>query len=415
MKKPRLLVTTSTLPLFEGDSTPRFVLDLASGLRDHYDITILAPAAPGTALEEYFHGVRVVRYRYAPLRSLEKLASSGGMLPLLKSNPACWLLVPLLVLGLYRATRQQLKSGGFICVHCHWLLPQGIVQALLFRRASDPPFVITCHGSDVFGLNHPIVLPLKRIALRRANAVTVVSNAVKAFLVDKAGSDIDQERIRVVSMGVDLDRFDPSLRDDDWPERYGLTRPVILFVGRLSAVKGTTYLLEALAMEPLRSSTASLAIVGDGPLRATLSAEIEALGIANRVRFLGALDHTQLPVVYASADIFCAPSVEIAGQSREGLPTVLCEAAGSGLAVVASQVGGIPEVVRDGVTGILVESGDSLALARALYNLVDDVGRRATMGQVAHEEIRHFGWDQVSDRFHEVIGQAIAKSTEEVS
>lgn len=405
MRKPKLLVTTSTLPRFAGDSTPRFVLDLALGLREHYDITILAPAGPASALEEDIDGVRVVRYRYAPLRSLEKLASSGGMLPLLRSNPAWWLLVPLLVLGLYRATRRLIRNGDFACVHCHWLVPQGIVQAFISGQAGTPPFVITCHGSDVFGLNHPVALKLKRFALRRASAVTVVSNAVRTFLLDKVGEAVNQENIYIASMGVDLDRFDPGLRNENWPEGCGLTRPVILFVGRLVAAKGVTHLLQALAMEPLRSTAASLAIAGDGPLRGDLAAEAERLGIAHRVSFLGALDHSRLPEVYASADIFCVPSVELEGQSREGLPTVLCEAAGSGLAAVASRVGGISEVVHDGETGLLVSAGDSEALSRALSQLAGDTARRAKMGQVAREKSVNFSWAKVSDRFLEVFRQ----------
>lgn len=413
MKKPQLLVTTSTLPRFEGDSTPRFVLDLALALRDRYDITILAPASPDTVLEENLHGIRVVRYRYAPLRSLEKLASSSGMLPLLRSNPVWWFLVPLLILGLYRATRRLIRKGNFVCVHCHWLIPQGIVQAFISGRTGNPPFVITCHGSDVFGLNHPVLLTLKRFALRRASAVTVVSNAVKAFLMEKVGPVLGEEHVCLASMGVDLDRFDPGRRNEDWPRRCGLKRPVILFVGRLVAVKGVTHLLRALAMDPLRSTGASLAIVGDGPLRGDLVAEAETLGIADQVRFLGALDHDQLPEVYASADIFCAPSVEIEGQSREGLPTVLCEAAGSGLATVASRVGGIPEVVRDGDTGLLVLAGDSEALSRALYDLVHETSRRAAMGRAAHGEIRNFSWEKIGDRFVEVFDQAHGMSAGE--
>lgn len=413
MRKPKLLVTTSTLPRFEGDSTPRFVLDLALGLRDRYDITVLAPASPTSALEEDIEGVHVVRYRYAPLRSLEKLTSSGGMLPLLKSNPAWWLLVPLLILGLYRATRRQLRNGDFVCVHCHWLIPQGVLQAFISGRAGNPPFVITCHGSDIFGLNHPLVLPLKRYALRRAKAVTVVSGAVKTFLLEKIAPDIDQKRISLASMGVNLDRFSPGLRNENWPEGRGLTRPVILFVGRLVAAKGVTHLLQALAMEPLCSTTASLAIAGDGPLQGELAAEAERLGIADRVSFLGALDHSQLPEVYASADIFCAPSVELEGESREGLPTVLCEAAGSGLAAVASRVGGISEIVLDGETGLLVSAGDSEALSRALCQLAGDTARRAKMGQTARQKAGNFSWEKVSDRFFEIFSKVSSLSAGE--
>ncbi len=405
--KPRLLVTTSTLPRFAGDSIPRFVLDLSKGLQKDFDVTILAPADPSAALEEEFEGVHVVRYRYAPLRSLETLAYTESMLPQLRKNPAYWLLVPLFVLGFYRATRRLLRERDFACVHCHWLLPQGVVQALMFRRQGDPPYVVTCHGSDVFGMNHPLIRPLKRLTLRRAAMVTVVSEAIREYLVENYAPDFDRERSRVIPMGVDLDRFDPGLRDDDWPQRFGLKRPVILFVGRLAEIKGVTYLLQALALEPLRSTAASLAIAGYGPLRDELEEEAERLGFADRVRFLGAMDHRQLPTVYASADIFCAPSVVAEGGARESFGVVLCEAGASGLASVTTRVGRTSAVVRDGETGMLVDEKDPRDLSRALAVLVTDPDRRAAYGSKARERVREFGWNTVSSKYTRAIRDCI--------
>ena len=138
-------------------------------------------------------------------------------------------------------------------------------------------------------------------------------------------------------------------------------------------------------------------------MRGALSAKIEALGIANRVRFLGALDHSQLPTIYASADIFCAPSVVSEGGDREAFGVVLCEAAASGLAAVASRVGGIPEVVWDGETGILVPEKDPKALSHALADLISDPDRRILYAKNALERVQAFGWKRVSDKFASVI------------
>lgn len=408
MPKPKILVTTSTLPRFAGDPQPRFVLDLAKGLQKHFDVTVLAPADPKAALEENLEGVHVVRYRYAPARSMELLAYPGAILPRLESNPANWTLVPLLLAGLYRATRRLLNSGDFACVHCHWLLPQGAVQAMLFRRPSDPPFVVTSHGADAFALNQGIFRRLKRFVIRHAAALTVVSEAIRQLIVGSDGLGLSDRDIEVIPMGVDLQRFSPRFRDEGWTARYGLTRPVILFVGRLDEKKGVTYLLQAMAMEPLQSTSASLAIVGDGPLRQALDSEAQSLGIAHRVRFFGAMDHQELPTVYASADVFCAPSVVAQSGDREAVGIVLFEAAASALPSVATRVGGIPEVVRDGETGILVAEKDPASLALALHAFVINDERRVAYGKNALKHVRRFDWEIVSEMYSRVIRRAIA-------
>jgi glycosyltransferase involved in cell wall biosynthesis len=183
---------------------------------------------------------------------------------------------------------------------------------------------------------------------------------------------------------------------------------VILFVGRLAETKGVTYLLRAMAMEPLRSTAASLAIVGYGPLRDELEEEADRLGIADRVRFLGAMDHHQLPTVYASADVFCAPSVLAEGGDRESFGVVLCEAGASGLASVTTRVGGASPVVRDGETGMLVAEKDSRALAETLAELIADEKRCTAYGGNARDRVREFGWSNVCGQYAGLINGLLA-------
>ena len=123
--KPNLLVTTSTLPNRPDDPEPRFVLDLAIGLSRHFEVCVLAPRNPGARLTDEFGGVEIRRYPYAPLGSWETLTYPGASLERLRQRPVRWALVPLLVAGLYRATRRLLAERNFACVHAHWLVPQG--------------------------------------------------------------------------------------------------------------------------------------------------------------------------------------------------------------------------------------------------------------------------------------------------
>ena len=132
---------------------------------------------------------------------------------------------------------------------------------------------------------------------------------------------------------------------------------MVLFVGRLVEIKGVAYLIEA-----IKKIDALLVIAGDGPLRKEL--ERQAADIKNRVLFLGAKPHDELKTIYASSDIFVVPSITIDNGVQEGVPTVIMEAMASGLAVVASDSGGISALVHDGQNGLLCEERNSPKLAK---------------------------------------------------
>jgi glycosyltransferase involved in cell wall biosynthesis len=399
--RARMLVLTSTLPRFASDPEPRFVLDLARAMSNRFDVTILAPADPDAAEHETMDGVAIRRYRYAPFRRWERLAYPGAIVPRLRARPRYWVLVPLLMLGLLRAALQELKHGTYDCVHCHWLLPQGAVMAFV-RLLRPIPTVVTCHGSDVYTLNHGLGRWIKRFVVSNVSAVTVVSYPLRGALAELTHQS--DAAFSVIPMGVDLDKFRPDRADRTWPSRCGLARPLILFVGRLSEEKGIDCLLRALCTRELQA--ASLAIVGEGPLRERLGHQIDRLGLVDRAVLLGPLGHDELPVAYASADVFCLPSVGSSSGAKEGVPTVLLEAAASGLPCVASRIGGVPDAVIDGATGILVEPGSSTQLASALARLLNNEALRRAMGGKAKQHARSFAWLNVAENFASIFALA---------
>lgn len=407
--RPRVLVLTSTFPAHENDPEPRFVLDLCKHLVPRFAITVLAPGCPGAQPDAMLEGVRVLRYRYAPLRTWETLAYPGAIMPKLRRRPWLLSLVPLLVAGLRSRALKLVRDEQFDCVHCHWVIPQGIVGRTLRERAGLP-YVVTSHGGDIFGLRGAWARRNMGRILAAASEVTVVSTAIRDEMQRDPYLAGARRAPAVIPMGVDLSRFDPALRDDAWLRTAGLTRPLIAFAGRLVEKKGVSYLIEAMGLEPLSSTNASLVVIGDGPLRHSLERQARDAGLAGRIRFVGSLPHEALARALASADIFCAPSVIETSGDREGLPTVICEASASALPVVATRVSGIPEVVIEGTTGRLVAERDPVALSAAISGLVANPEERARLGGAARQHIRAFSWTESARRYGDVIEAAIGSS-----
>lgn len=405
MSKPKLLVTASTFPRFVGDTEPPFVFDLSRQLLKEFEVTVLVPASPEAKPRENMEGLEVIRYHYAPTPSLETLVYPGSILARLKENPLRLLQVPLLLLGLYRALDKLLKEEVFDLIHCHWLIPQGLIQSFFINRPYSPPYVVTGHGADVLSLKLGMIQKLKKHTIKQSAAVTVVSSQLQQELVQLM--DTEKVDIRVMPMGCHLSKFSPELRQEGYFKNFGLKSPVILFVGRLAEKKGVTYLIKALTKFPLNQSSASLAIVGDGPLKSTLMKEVTQLGLERRVHFFGPLNHEELPKIYASADIFCCPSIVTKSGDSEGLGMVIIEAGSSGLPVVATRVGGIPDAVVDGKTGILVPEQNSTDLALALTELIMNPEKRKIMGKAAIKHVQKFSWDIVGKGYGELFYQVI--------
>ncbi len=188
----------------------------------------------------------------------------------------------------------------------------------------------------------------------------------------------DMRRVRVVHDGVDLDRYAPG--GDPGPVRREAgvppDAPVVAAVGRLEPVKGHRVLLEAFAQVRARAPQAHLVLAGDGSERPALEARAGAEDLRGAVRFLGV--RKDVPAVLAAADVFALASVGSEGSSRATL-----EAMAAGLPVVASAVGTLPDLVREGETGLLAPPGDAQALADGLCALVADPARRRTFGRAA--------------------------------
>jgi glycosyltransferase involved in cell wall biosynthesis len=224
----------------------------------------------------------------------------------------------------------------------------------------------------------------QRLAYRAAHAVVANSIAARDQL-EREG--VPSDRIRLIANGLDSLRFTPA------PPRPVLER--IVMVANLRAEKGHETLLAAMPRILERHPTASVTLVGEGPRRDALELLTRALGIGARVRFAG--ECRDVAPVLRDHDLFVLPS------RSEAFPNALIEAMATALPVVATRVGGIPEVVRDGVNGRLVPPDDPGALADAIGALMDDPAAAATLGRAARSDVeRHYTIDRMVERFEQL-------------
>lgn len=388
-----VLVLASTYPRWPRDHEPGFVHELNKRLAERFRVVALVPDAPGADPDGKLDGVDVVRYRYAP-RRWQTLVNDGGIVANLRRSRWKWLLLPAFVLGQYLAARRIVRDRRVDVVHAHWLLPQGLIARRL-RKRYGVPYMVTSHGGDLFGLRGRVPMALKRGVAASCSAMTVVSRAMREE-ANRAG--LRPPGIDVLPMGVDLrGRFVPD------PEQTRATDE-LLFVGRLVPKKGIVHLLNAMPAVLAERPGVTLSIAGFGPEEGVLKQQAARLGIAGKIRFMGAMPQEQLPALYRRASLFVAPFVRDASGDQEGLPVALMEAIGCGCPAVVGDVAGIHDLLGDAADGMIVQPDDASALADAiLESLRDPEASRARADAIRAAAAARIDWEHIGRRYAELI------------
>jgi glycosyltransferase involved in cell wall biosynthesis len=256
--------------------------------------------------------------------------------------------------------------------HAHWATyPALAVRTICVLTGIR--YTLTTHAHDIFLPN-----PYLTKNLSAAHKVVTISDYNRRFLV-AAGTPA--EKITVVRCGLDFREFTVN---GDRASQPGM----IVSIGRLDPIKGFTYLIEASRILAERGMLFSCDIIGDGPLRAQLERQIRSCGLSVRIHLLGALSQTQVREVLSRAEVFVLPSVQTEDGNQDGIPVALMEAMALGLPVISTAVSGIPELICDGASGLLIPSGNAVALANAMTRLLTDATLREQLARAGRARVQ---------------------------
>lgn len=330
------------------------------------------------------HECEVVSFRAAMIDGV-RVHHVGGFERLGKAR---YLVQARKVAALIRSLRPDL-------LHALHLTSYGFLGALAGVR----PYIASVWGMDIF--EAPRLTPfhnwLTRYALSHADEITATGLQLATATARYAPPAAP---VSVVPYGVDLDRFRPIARESS-------EQVVVGSVARLSPEKGLRFLLDAFARasagapKPMR-----LRIAGDGPEEKALRKQAETLGIADRTEFVGWVEHEQLPQFLASLDVFVLPSL------FESFGVAAAEASAMGLPVIASDLQGLPDVVVDGVTGMLVPPKDVGALADAISALAAEPARRVRMGVAGRDFVAaNYDWSRNAGQMERLYERALQRKT----
>jgi glycosyltransferase involved in cell wall biosynthesis len=285
-----------------------------------------------------------------------------------------------------REIREYIRTDQVDLIHTHGY--KADLYGYLAARGEAKPIVATCHnwvgGTAALGIYNR----LDRMALRKFNGVAAVSNAVAGQLRDARIAD---NKIHTIANGIDIEKFCGAE-----PAWFGSSpdakQKTIGIVARLDLQKGFEYLLQAIAGLTSTHPDLRLVIVGEGPDQGAIQSMADRLNLIPRIVFAG--QRGDMANVYAGFHIFVLPSL------NEGLPMTVLEAMASSRPVIASKVGAIPTVVRDGETGLLVDPKDVVGLRAALDRLLSDPALSSRLATQGHDWVRrHFTSDAMAENY----------------
>lgn len=303
------------------------------------------------------------------------------------------------------------KDANLDLLHAHYAIPHAMA-GYMAREISGLPYLVTLHGSDVHTLGlDPAYKPVVKFTVEKANAVTAVSQ----FLQKRAYEGLGIEReIHVVPNFVDTKQFQPldscrltveagcvGMRRGEDAETIDPEEKVLLHISNFREVKRVTDLIEIMRIVVNEIPNSRLIIVGDGPERIDVERRIEKLDLCNNVHLLGVRTNMQ--------EIFCGTDAFLLNSTLEGMPLVLLEAMACGVPVVTTPAGGVPELVRPGVDGIVTKGFEHDEFAKAVIGILEKDSLRKNLAKAGRKRvIESFSSERIVPMYEKVFEEAVA-------
>ena len=290
-------------------------------------------------------------------------------------------------------------------VHVHISVPIGDIAGWLCARRNKKPLVVTSH-LDMGSYSGIICKPFDYLYYKLADKILSDADVIITPSEHYANEDLlrkYKEKVNVISNGINIRDFDIKYSKDECRDKIGLSanEEVMLFVGNLESRKGLDILIKAMHKIVKNTQDTKLVLIGIGSMKNGLKSLAEKLGIIEHIKFAGFVDESEKVSYYKSADIFVLPSL------YEVFGIVNLEAMACGVPIVASNVGGIPDVVKDGENGLLVPPSNSEALADAIIYLLENEDVREKMGNNGREKIKDYSWGRIANETEKVYDEVL--------
>jgi teichuronic acid biosynthesis glycosyltransferase TuaC len=393
MNRLKICFVSHLYPVDRDDYKGVFVHKMAASLASRgHEVHVVTPRRPGTPRQEQRDGVHIHRHWMWGWRGGTRLGQLQG--------PALLTLGSLLISGIAALLRVVLRYRIDL-IQAYWVVPGGFI-ALVGGWLTRRPVVATASGSDLNVVaRRRLIRPFVLATLRGIDRL-IANGSEMGRLAHQLGMAPDRIDEVPVVMGIDLD---PPSAHDAGDELAGEVGSRLLYLGNLTPPKRVDTILRALSLVVKRMAQVRLTIVGDGDLRPQLERMVEELGLTEEVLFLGARPHREVFPLLRAADVVvhCSDS--------EGLPVVISEAMGAGTPVVASAVGGVSNLVKEGETGYLVAPDDAETYAERIGGLLADPALRERLGRQAHHyATTHLNQGAVIDRIETIYEKTLGRS-----
>jgi glycosyltransferase involved in cell wall biosynthesis len=390
-----ILVISSVYPTTPDGNHGAFIRETVLQMRSlGIRFTIFAPAYEGSQTHN-LDGIAVYRFRYF-FKRFENLVRDGAPTKLQKQP--LYILVALLyiVLGAWQLFWLCKKQKPDL-IHVNWPFPHGLM-AYPVNKLLGIPMLFSFHGAELLlAKKFGFVGAILRWQIPMAKSVTANSSFTQALIQKLYSGDVS-----VIPYGLTIEPKTPCTSNPEEDTK-------LLFVGRLDERKGLKYLLEALPLV-LRKYPVRLRIVGKGILEQEIKQQCHELQLDKVIDFLGFVSKEELANEYASCNIFVLPAIVDSKGDTEGLGIVMIEALAHEKPVIASAVGGIVDVIKSGITGILVNEKDPEALSQSIIELIADPLLAKELGQRGLKHIQErFGWSRLVLLWQDVFTKALSK------
>jgi len=290
-------------------------------------------------------------------------------------------------------------------VHIHFDIPPGPMAGLRYVKKKKVPLIVTYHGDWEAGYGGLIrrigvVFHNKYLVDKLLSYADVIISPSQYYIGRSRFLRRYKDKIVVIPNGINLDGFGTPYSKEEYKEKLRLPvdEKVILFVGNLSPYKGPDILVRAISKVIKHVPDAKLIFVGKGVMKKELEMLSKNLGIKENVRFTGFIDDNLKLFYYKAADVFCLPSM----MRTECYPLVILEAMACNLPIVASNIGGIPDAVKNGENGLLVSPKDPEALSDAIIYLLENEEVRERMGRNGRKKVERYSWEKIAEETEKI-------------